>query len=362
VALPPERRAALLAAKLAALVASQSRPGEPAGSGGASRSGRPGPFPGGATLVVGPDTTSGDRAADDGVRASRGGPAQGWVLADEQPERALGPAMAWGASRSIVGPALHVVTDRHADLLARRAAAFRQPPTVWQIEGAELVAATPAAPPVPAPPPDAALDLVARLEGQGIDVVIDHGEIIGEVLGLEVARVVVDPDGSAHLEVGVGRNDREAFALIHADQAPEEALASVVATVSAQRRAEAPPHPLNRLGAQRWLRARLVAEPGLVGAAHLVPVAGVLPRGGVKESVPVAAVGTDPDGGPVVVVTSTGIDLDLVPAAADLRLAHSPAARLVLAVPERDAHAVTRRLAAALVDPAELVALPGDWR
>ena len=56
----------------------------------------------------------------------------------------------------------------------------------------------------------------------------------------------------------------------------------------------------------------------------------------------------------MVVVTSTGIDLDLVPTAADLRLAHAPGARLVLAVPERDAHPVTRRLAGELVEPAEV--------
>ena len=31
-------------------------------------------------------------------------------------------------------------------------------------------------------------------------------------------------------------------------------------------------------------------------------------------------------------------------------------------VPERDDHPVTRKLASALVDPAEVVAVPGDWR
>jgi hypothetical protein len=63
-----------------------------------------------------------------------------------------------------------------------------------------------------------------------------------------------------------------------------------------------------------------------------------------------------------VAVASTGIDLDLLPTAADLRLAHAPSARLVVVVPERDAHPVTRALASSLVDPAEVVALPGDWR
>lgn len=66
--------------------------------------------------------------------------------------------------------------------------------------------------------------------------------------------------------------------------------------------------------------------------------------------------------GPVVVACSVGIDLELVPAAADVRAVHSPDARLVLALPERDAVPVTRRLAASLVRPAEVVT-PGDgWR
>ena len=66
--------------------------------------------------------------------------------------------------------------------------------------------------------------------------------------------------------------------------------------------------------------------------------------------------------GVVVVVAPVGIDLDLVPYAADARSALAPDARLVLVVPERDAHPVTLALAAALAAPAEVVAVPGDWR
>jgi len=39
-----------------------------------------------------------------------------------------------------------------------------------------------------------------------------------------------------------------------------------------------------------------------------------------------------------------------------------PGARLLLAVPERDDHPVTRALAAQLRSPAEVVAVSGDWR
>ncbi len=183
----------------------------------------------------------------------------------------MGPALAWGAARSINGRDLHLVVDRHAGLLARQAAEFADPPQVWQIEGDSIVAATAVPYIPPLGPPDAALELVDVLVDQGVEVVVDHGEVIGEVLGLEVARVVVDDDGAARLEVGVGRNDREAFAIIHADQDPVDALASVVRTVSTHRQPGAPAHPLNRLGAPRWLRARLVAQPELVGAVQPGP-------------------------------------------------------------------------------------------
>ncbi len=60
---------------------------------------------------------------------------------------------------------------------------------------------------------------------------------------------------------------------------------------------------------------------------------------------------------PLVVVCSVGIDLDLVPFAADARLAVDPDAALVLALHERDVHPVTQRMVDRLVDPAEIVAV-----
>ncbi|HVN50031.1 MAG TPA: hypothetical protein VMT43_01295 [Acidimicrobiales bacterium] len=331
--LDPERRAVLLGAKLRALVAS-GWADDPRAS-----AGEPGVFPGGSTL------RSGDT---------------GWVLVDDDTHRALGPALAWARQHDI--RELHLLVEQHAALLSRRAALFVRSPSVWLVSGAEVRAAEPE-PHVALPgPPVSWHDAAEPLRDAGLDVVVEHGEITGELLGLEVARVVGDVDGSAWVEVGVGRHDREAFAMLHAGREPAEALRTVIDTVDAHRRPGAPAHPLNRLAPSRWLRARVVADPALVGAADLRPVEGILPRSGVKDAVPEAAVGVDDAGRPVVVVASTGIDLDLVPTAADLRLAYAPDARLLLVVPERDAHPVTRALAAALVAPAEVVAIPGDWR
>jgi hypothetical protein len=68
------------------------------------------------------------------------------------------------------------------------------------------------------------------------------------------------------------------------------------------------------------------------------------------------------DGRPLVVVTSVGVDLDLVPTAADVRLATAADARVVLVVPERDDVPATRALAGRLREPAEVVSVPGNWR
>ena len=283
-----------------------------------------------------------------------------WVLIDQRPGRALGPALAWADRAGVT--TLHVlVDDDSAGALARQALAFTPSPSVWQIRGRQLVAAGPAPYPPAREPAAEALAAAQVLRDGDVEVVVEHGQVLGEILGLEIARVVVDEHG-ARIEVGVGRHDREAFAMLHGDLPAPAALASVADTVRRHRRAGASPHPLGRLAAERWLRRRLMDDPSLVDAVVLEPVETSVPRASVKDAAPAAAVGIDAAGEQVVVVCSTGIDLDLVPTAADVRVGHAPGARLVLVVPERDDHPVTRALAATLVRPAEIVVLPGDGR
>src|SRR5438093_1278 len=81
---------------------------------------------------------------------------------------------------------LHVLVDQGAGVLARRAAAFDRPPTIWTIDGSSLHPAEPA-PFLPEPPLD---PLVAPLADviltAGAEPVVEHGVLRGEVLGLEV--------------------------------------------------------------------------------------------------------------------------------------------------------------------------------
>ena len=283
----------------------------------------------------------------------------GWVLAEDEASRALGRALLW-ANRFALGE-VNLLASEETGLLARRGAAFTAPPAVWRVDGTELRPAEPAALPPSLPLDPRAAALADELRTAGAEPVVEHGVLRGEVLGLEVARVVVDEEG-AYLEVGVGKHDRHAQRLVHGYEPTSDALARAVATVAAHRRSDAPHHPLNRLAPERWLRARVVAEPGLVGAAHLAPVPSPVDRDDLRQPAPAPAAGTDLDGKPLLVVRSTGIDVDLVPAAVDTRLADGRHPRLVLVVPERDDHPLLRALAAALREPAEVVTVSDDWR
>jgi hypothetical protein len=303
------------------------------------------PFPGGAALI------------DDGVA---------WVLAEGESPRSLGAALAWAIRRGATS--LQLVAVGETGLIARRAQRMSLPISVWFPQDRALlpVSPEPLAPP-PAPSPEH-LALRPVIEASGAVVNVEHGVVFGEVRGLEVCRVVDQPtigffaelgdvpqparsDG-LRLEVGVGANDREAFQMLHGDLPTPEALARVVAAVESFRRSDAPQHPLNRLGQERYLRWRLEQEPALAGLRSLTPAEPPIPRPNLKDPVPCVGSGVDADGEPVTVVCSVGVDLELVPYVADVQA--RGADRVVVVTPQRDLVAVTRELAALLRSPVHL--------
>ena len=326
----PQRRRALLGIKLAALV--RDHAGE-------------------APVVLG--TLAGGAAL---TRAAKAG-VDAWVLADDRPERFLGPAMLW-ARRAGAGH-IHLLVEESAGLLARRAAQFTYPPTVWQIDGRAIHPAEPTVATPSGPPPDRVMLFVELIRAAGAEPVVEHGVLVGEVAGLEVCRALIDPFlDVARLEVGVGAHDREAFLIMHGDVPTEAALADVVRHVAQHRRPGARAHPLNRLGAERLLRARLITDPSSLGLHDLVAAPPPVPRTNLKDPVPCIALARDDHERPVVVAFSSGIDLDLVPFAADARVALGlDDHELLLAVPARDAHAATAELAARLRRPARIVGI-----
>jgi hypothetical protein len=329
-------RELLLRAKLNALV--RSRWGSDAHAAGAE-----GSFPAGAAL-----------------RPARPGGAA-YVLVDGATYRSLGGVLAWGLRHGAGEIHLLVDTAATAALLARRAGAFTLPVTVWRVDGAQLQVATPAGFTPPPPLPPEAVPLSDVLRAGGVEPVVEFGVLTGEYLGLEVARVVVDAAG-ARLEVGVGSQDREAHRGLEPNREPGAQLAEVVAMIRHLRTPGGTAHLANSLAGERWLRSVIVARPDLVGAAWLAPMPPAVPRRDLRISTAALAAGIDRDGLPLIVAASTGIDLDLVPAAADGRRAGCLDARLVLAVPPADDHPRTRQLAGLLRDPAEVVTVPSDWK
>jgi hypothetical protein len=293
-----------------------------------------------------------------GLGVVRDGAAHVWLTARHA--RGLGPALLWARRRG--ARSLRLVAERDGGLLARRADMFapgRCAVTVVDARLAPVAAAAHA--PSPAVPPSAEA-FSETIAASGADVVREHGVLTGEVVGLEVCRVAVDAStGAARLEVGVGAHDRETFAMLHGAEPPPDALARVVARVREARassRAGAA-DPLARLAAERATRHAALAEPALVGAARLEAAEPPTPRDNVRDAVPCAAVGVDPQGRPLVAVFAASADPDVVPWAADARarLAGSEA-RLVVAMAPRNSVAAIRALADDLRVPARFVDLP----
>jgi hypothetical protein len=298
-----------------------------------------------------------------------------WVLIDDGVVSRFGPALALADSRGAAS--LEVLVEEAvpgaASVIARRAAEMASPAGVWWLSGREVQRAEPA----PADPESAGLasaggdvaepaqepvglggdsSLAALLIAHGAEPVFEHGVLRGEVLGLEVARVI-----GGELVVGVGRHDRNARLEMRPGEDAGAALDEAVAAVRARRRFGAARHPANTLARSRWLRVVVCARPPLVGASSLSVVAPPLPWFDLPEAGAAPCVGSLADGSPAVVVCSVGVDLDLVPTAADCRALYRPGARLLVVVPEGDDVPVTRRLAAALARPAEIVTVRRDW-
>lgn len=333
-----ERRSRLLGIKLRALVAEHL---------GRDVAAQPLGYPRGAALVV-------DGAA--------------WVLVDGDAARSLGGALAWAVRHQT--SALSIVAEADTGLLARRAERLAFPVSVWFAEDRTLLPAV-ATPLVdPATPDPDHLELVQVIEAAGAVPNVEHGVVFGEVRGLEVCRVVDEPTvghisepgdapfdptmlpGGVLLEVGVGANDREAFRLLHGDIPTVEALAAVVDAVLAVRSPDAPQHPLNRLGQERYLRWQLEQEPARIRMALVEPAAPPQPRPNLKDPIPCVAIGVDGDGRSSTIVCSVGVDLDLVGFVADVQTASDRPVVVVLKA--RDLLPITTELLALLRSPVEI--------
>jgi hypothetical protein len=294
-----------------------------------------------------------------------------WILVEGAAARSLGAALAWSIRHDATS--LHLVVEHDTGLLARRAQRFAFPVTVWYPQDRVLLPVVPE-PLVESPAPlSEHLELVPVIEAAGATANVEHGVVVGEVRGLEVCRVVdqptvghfaelgdidiAPPPGAATqdgvlLEVGVGANDREAFRLLHGDIPTIEALAAVVDSVLAHRSPDAPQHPLNRLGQERYLRWRLEQDPALVGMATVSPAEPPQPRPNLKDPIPCVARAVGADGNEATLVCSTGVDVDLVGFVADVQ--EQADVPVVVVLRSRDAVPITHDLLALLAAPPDV--------
>ncbi len=329
--LDPARRAALVGAKLTAVVRDHGAEPEGAPSGLGD---------GAVTMTVGGEAWA--LLGDAGGQGPAG--------------RGLGGALAWAVRRGAT--ALHVVAEAGTGVLARRAAGLTLPVHVWHLEGRALLPAVAEPMAVAVPVPEGHRTFTSLIVAGGAEPVEEHGVLSGEVRGLEVCRVVDDVHtGQTRLEVGVGAHDRETFQLLHGDRPTVEALADVVLAVDGHRAAAGSVHhPLNQLAASRLSRWRLLQSPQLVGASSLEPAEPPVPRSNLKDQVPCVAVERVGDEVHVVVCT-TGVDLEVVPYTIDA-VAALDGTRATIAAPQRDVIDIQQRLAALMIVPTAFVAVP----
>ena len=239
-------------------------------------------------------------------------------------------------------------------VVARQASYFPLDIVVAELDGSRLVPAVASAHTERCEPAASHLGFADTFRNAGADVVIEHGVVAAEVIGLEVARVV-DEDGKACMRIGVGVHDRETFRMLHGDAVGIDHLREVVRHVAQHRALGAPAHPLNRLAPERAVRSAVVADPGRIDARVVRHAEPPVARTNLKDSVPCVATAMMLNGQDAVVVFTAGVMVDAVPFAADARDRLNPEARLLIVAESRDLLPTQRHLAAMLRQPAVFV-------
>ncbi len=269
----------------------------------------------------------------------------------------LGTAIIWANANDCAG--INLIVDDDAESLAFAASAFNEPvPVVWRAEKRTLVRVEPVMPTIE-PAPDCA-ELTAELAAAGLDVVADHGVWLGEINGLEVARVG-SREGECAIDIGVGAYDQFASAALTPEGRDiSESLANVISMVRPHRSAGSEPHAIGRLVRSRWLRAQLIRDPSTLGLEMLNPIPLLFARPGLMETQPAAALGARADGTSVLVACTVGLDLGIAETAAGLSALHCPD-EINVVVPQRDMHQRIVDAVAALSTTSSVIAVDGEW-
>lgn len=267
-------------------------------------------------------------------------------------------ALAWLAARTTSSSGLvdrlAVVDSIRPDVTARILSATTLDTLVVDATTSESKAAAPAPHLAMVSPSSEHLSFAGMFRDAGADVVIEHGVVAGEVIGLEVARVVQE-NGQACVQIGVGVHDRETFRMLNGAVATLEQMREVVRVVATHRAVGAPKHPLNLLATERALRHRTLLKPERIGCRSLEVVEPPYPRANLKDAVPCCATGIDLEGRDCVVVFTSGVDLDAIPFAVDARSRLSSHARLLVVAEARNIIPLQSKIASLFRVPIEMV-------
>ncbi len=280
-----------------------------------------------------------------------------FAVIDTDHVRSLGAVALW-AGRAPTERII-VCTDAAGSELARRAGSLVLPAEVHTHVGADTTPAEPL-PVDPAPVlSDEHLAWGDRFAAAGARPVDDHGRLVAEVVGLEMARTEPDPAGGVAIEVGVGRADREIHGMLDVGVDVDRVLSDTAALVAGFR-VPGGMHPLHRVARARWLRSVVLDDPAVVGMdGPGIPLPPLRSVDTVLVDEPAAALFTGGDGSRVLVAATVGFDPDLGPELADLA-ERSLADRVLVAAPSRDVALVQRSLATVELD-VELIETAEPW-
>ncbi|MEC7924091.1 MAG: hypothetical protein VYB80_02630 [Actinomycetota bacterium] len=245
---------------------------------------------------------------------------------------------------------VHLIVDQENPVLYEQKLGFDLDIRIWIVEGKELIEHPEIPAYHPKTAPKKARSLSTTLEKLDCLVIEEHGALRAEVHGVEVARIVQTDKGAYEINVGVGEYDQNAHSTLTRDADTGKNLRQVISTVKQFRHKKASPHPLNRILRSRWLMSEAISNPALLGMEKLSYVESLSSTYDSLRNQPCSALGRRGET-VTLVLSTTGIDLSLVPHAGGQINRHNPDA-LIFLMPEQDKHpAIFRQAQHLLLEP-----------
>lgn len=294
-----------------------------------------------------------------------------WILCEEPNGSCLISSIALAQKQK--ADQIYLFVPSPATSLARWASHFASLKIqIWQFSKTSCEIVPPTELEYPAPlvfDPDVFIEAIEKTGAVGL---VQDGILIADVKGLEVARVIQGPDLQFHLMVGVGRNDRDAHAIMNPDSDPVDLLSKVVKEVLVYRKPDISLRLENTLCGQNWLRYVVLNDPSLIGASTLSPSFIPGQQIGPSSSGPALAGGFDQKGAPMGAIFSVGIDPQIILSAIDARITlardffdnkYQPSdINILVVVPQGDDHPFITKLVNLLHPKVDLITVPKRWR